>query len=588
MRHRVLNVALALAASAPAPAMAQRAGGRPAGPSRAGSWEISVAPGGTYLDQQLIGQVKVTDPGASRIAYGGALRIGYNLGQMWNLSVGTLAGYTKPATVIQPFAALSWTPSIDWSASPFLTVGAGATNVTWRSFSATSRYGAHVGAGLRIMLSQRVALRLEAREQYEKFKNDTVFPNPVYNGTASVGLSWFLGGRRAGPVRVAVTPATLTLASLGQTQQLSASVLDARGRPVSGRAVEWTSSDTSVVTVSATGLVTASGAGTAMISAVSQGTSGRSRVMVAPVPASLAIAPPIATLAAIRQTQQLTVTAQDANQNPVANPPVSWSSSDTAVATVSTSGLATAIGNGRATITAAAGGGVAAVASLTVAQAPASVAVTPATATISTAGGSVQLAAQTLDANGTAVAGAAVTWTSDAPAVATVSATGLATAVGNGTARIAAAVQGVRGAATLTVALPVAAAPAPAPPVAAEAPPLPAVNATVVLRNVAFRPNSWRLPPAALPGLDALAAEIVALPGSRWEIGGFTSSMGNPAQNLRLSQRRALAVKNYLVRQGVPAASLVSVGYGPQNPIATNATVAGRRQNMRVEIKRLQ
>jgi OOP family OmpA-OmpF porin len=114
-----------------------------------------------------------------------------------------------------------------------------------------------------------------------------------------------------------------------------------------------------------------------------------------------------------------------------------------------------------------------------------------------------------------------------------------------------------------------------------------AVNGTLVLRNVVFHPNSARLPPEALAGLDSLASALRDNPNARWEIGGHTSNMGDAAQNLRLSQRRALAVKTYLVRQGVPAASLVPRGYGSATPIATNATVAGRRQNMRVELTRL-
>ena len=47
-------------------------------------------------------------------------------------------------------------------------------------------------------------------------------------------------------------------------------------------------------------------------------------------------------------------------------------------------------------------------------------------------------------------------------------------------------------------------------------------------------------------------------------------------------------MKTYLVSKGVPAASLTAVGYGSRNPIANNRTAAGRRDNMRVEIKRLQ
>jgi outer membrane protein OmpA-like peptidoglycan-associated protein len=196
MRHRVLKLVSALAGCVPLLALAQQppAPEPESGPSRNWSRELTVGAGGTYLDQQLIAQVNVTDPSASRIAWGGVVSVGVNLGQMFNLSIGTFAGYTTPATVIQPFAALGWTPNINWAVSPFLSVGAGVTTVRWRSYRVTSRYAAHVGAGFRMMLGQRLALRLEAREQYEKYRDSTAFPNAVFNGTGSVGLSWFIGG----------------------------------------------------------------------------------------------------------------------------------------------------------------------------------------------------------------------------------------------------------------------------------------------------------------------------------------------------------------------------------------------------------
>jgi outer membrane protein OmpA-like peptidoglycan-associated protein len=161
--------------------------------------------------------------------------------------------------------------------------------------------------------------------------------------------------------------------------------------------------------------------------------------------------------------------------------------------------------------------------------------------------------------------------------VATLGPGGVLTAVANGTTTVSATVDGVTGTAVLTVAL------ATAPAVA-----LPAVGAApTVLKSVNFRPNSAVLPAEALDELDAVAQAILAIPNSRWEIGGYTSTMGNAARNQLLSRRRALAVRAYLIRQGVPAARLAAVGYGPNNPIASNATVAGRRQNMRVELKRL-
>jgi outer membrane protein OmpA-like peptidoglycan-associated protein len=252
---------------------------------------------------------------------------------------------------------------------------------------------------------------------------------------------------------------------------------------------------------------------------------------------------------------------------------------------VNASGLATAQRNGTATVTASAGGQTA-TASVTVRQLVTSVAVTPANATISAAGGKLQFTAQATDASGRPVTGRVIYWADSVPNVATLSGTGQATAVGNGAALILATVDGVTGSTMLTVAL---AAPAPAPALAAAAAPiaLPEVGATLVLRNVIFRPNSAVLPPEAQPDLDAVAQAMQAIPNARWEIGGYTSDMGNATRNQLLSRRRALAIRAYLVRQGVPATRLAAVGYGPQNPVASNANAAGRRQNMRVEIKRL-
>ena len=596
MRDRVLKAVAVLTVSLTAVGLAQRAPARMAAPSslqREGSWELSIGAGGTYLDWYLIHQIQLTDPSANRITPGLTLRAGYHLSRMWSLSVGSFVGYTKPAVVVQPFGAITWTPNVDAKTAPFITLGGGVTNIDWKGFKATSQYGANVGAGLWQALGERMALRLDVREQYEKYNDATAFPKPVFNGTASVGLSWFLGGHRASVFAVGVAPQVLTLQSLGATQQLSAAPTDRAGRPLAGRAVTWSSSNDSVATVSATGLVTAVGNGAATIRATSGAVVGTAAVTVSQAAATLAVAPSAATLTGIGQTQQLAVTAQDADNNPIANPPVTWSSSNAAVVSVNASGMgtavATALRNGTATITASASGHTATT-TITVAQAIASLTVTPATVTLNAAGGRVQFTAQAMDANGRPVTGRVVAWTVGAPGVATLSPAGLATAVGSGTAQITATVEGKTASATLTVVLPVRVAAAPAAAPAAPALPtaeLPAVNATLVLRNVSFRPNSARLPPEALGNLDAVAQAMKAIRNARWEIGGYTSNMGDPAKNQTLSRRRALAVRNYLVRAGVRAASLMAVGYGPQNPISPNTTVAGRRQNMRVEIKRL-
>jgi len=554
-----------------------------AGPHLENTWEWTAGVGGFGAGQILSAK------SSNQVGAGGTLRIGYNLNQMWNISVGTGLGYSPTVApwsntgIATPGADVTWTPNINAKTSPFVLAGVG---LLYRKNPSDNNSGAgvQVGVGIRHLLSDAWALRIEAGATVASLTpHGGGSSSSTAGGAVTVGLSYFTGGRKA-VASVAVNPRTVTLASLGATQQLTASPMDRGGKPLAGRAVTWTSSNSSVATVSTTGMVTARSNGSATITAASEGATGTVTASVAQTATTLAVAPASATLTAIGQTQQFAVTAKDATNSAMANPSVTWTSSDATVASVNAAGLATAVKNGTARITAATANGRTAITTVTVAQAPASVSVTPSTATISTAGGTAQFAAQTMDANGRPVAGKTFTWTSDAPGVATVSATGLATAVGNGTAQIAAAVEGKTGSAALTVALPVKGVAAPAAPMVE----LPAANHALVLKNVNFRPNRAELLPAAMPDLDKLALAIKATPNSKWELGGYTSSVGQAARNLRLSQQRADAVKAYLVSKGVPAASLTAVGYGAQHPAASNKTAAGRKQNMRVEIKRLQ
>ncbi|KAA8731145.1 OmpA family protein [Acinetobacter qingfengensis] len=68
-------------------------------------------------------------------------------------------------------------------------------------------------------------------------------------------------------------------------------------------------------------------------------------------------------------------------------------------------------------------------------------------------------------------------------------------------------------------------------------------------------------------------------------VSGYTDSTGNDSINIPLSQRRAQAVANYLIQQGVPSNRINAQGYGSSNPIADNTTAAGKQQNRRVELQ---
>ena len=157
------------------------------------------------------------------------------------------------------------------------------------------------------------------------------------------------------PTTVTVSPATSRLTALGATVQLTATVLDQNGQTMAGAAVTWESSQAAVATVDAAGLVTAAGNGTATITARAGTASGTAAVTVMQAAGSVVVSPAEATLTVLGDTVRLAAEAFDANGIAVADAQFSWESSNVAVATVDTSGLVTAAGNGTATITASAG-----------------------------------------------------------------------------------------------------------------------------------------------------------------------------------------------------------------------------------------
>ncbi len=103
--------------------------------------------------------------------------------------------------------------------------------------------------------------------------------------------------------------------------------------------------------------------------------------------------------------------------------------------------------------------------------------------------------------------------------------------------------------------------------------------------NIEFETGSSVIRKTSYPVLNKLVQLLKKYPGVKIEIGGHTDSKGNAEFNLNLSQRRADAVKKYLVEQGIDAGRLVAKGYGSSKPVADNKTPEGRRKNRRVEFK---
>jgi outer membrane protein OmpA-like peptidoglycan-associated protein len=106
----------------------------------------------------------------------------------------------------------------------------------------------------------------------------------------------------------------------------------------------------------------------------------------------------------------------------------------------------------------------------------------------------------------------------------------------------------------------------------------------LTLGDTLFATGRSEIQSGAAANLDRLTAFMGQYPDRTVVIEGFTDSMGSEEMNQSLSQRRADAVKNYLMNQGVGSARLSSSGRGENSPVADNESAAGRQQNRRVEV----
>ena len=158
------------------------------------------------------------------------------------------------------------------------------------------------------------------------------------------------------PTTLTVSPATAELTALGATVHLTAEVRDQNARVMAGATVTWSSGDTSVATVDASGLVTGVTEGMATITASAEPASGSAEVTVTQLVASVKVSPAAGTIG-LGSTLQLTAEGFDENGVAVEGAEFVWESSDTSVATVDASGLVTGVAAGPATITATAGNG---------------------------------------------------------------------------------------------------------------------------------------------------------------------------------------------------------------------------------------
>ncbi|HET7251990.1 MAG TPA: Ig-like domain-containing protein [Gemmatimonadales bacterium] len=279
----------------------------------------------------------------------------------------------------------------------------------------------------------------------------------------------------------------------GDTALLTAHPKDAQGNVLSGRTITWGTSDRTIATVSPTGTVTALRLGAVTITALVEKKTANTRITITPVAvASVTISPPEASLQIGAKTR-LVATPRDAHDRTLTGRPVRWSSSASAIATVTAAGIVTGVAPGQTTITAQIESQTAR-ATVSVALIPvATVTLAPTTLTLAV-GRSSQITVTLRDARGGTIRDRDVTWSTSDPSIAGVSPTGLVTATRAGSATITASAENARATVTVTV---------PAPP----APP------PVVANNPTESQPPAVTPPPAQTNPPAEAARVVARRG---------------------------------------------------------------------------
>lgn len=234
---------------------------------------------------------------------------------------------------------------------------------------------------------------------------------------------------------IVVGPTSVPALVRGRTTGVVAELRDAGGHLIDDRTATFSSSDQTVATVSAAGVVTGVKVGTATITAGLEGKTGTIAVAVVSPIASVEVTPPAMTFASFGESQTVTTRLVPRAGEVVDTFTTTLVSSNPSVASFDGTSLF-ALTNG-ATVIRATADGVVGTATVTVQQVPASLTLTPASNVNLLVGGLAQVSARVTDARQNAM-GNAVTWSSSNPAVATVSSTGLVTAVAAGASTITA------------------------------------------------------------------------------------------------------------------------------------------------------
>ena len=248
------------------------------------------------------------------------------------------------------------------------------------------------------------------------------------------------------PASITLTPTSVELESLGATATVTAVVRDASGAVIQGAEVRWATGDPAVVTVDG-GSITA-------VAATAAGTvSEQLTATVVQTPSYVSISPDPIGLNGPGDTVRAVATVHDAGGSPIPGAGLSWSSANTAVATVSPDGVVRAEGEGTTTVTATSAQ-LSATVDVTVTRTPASITLSPDSVTLEAVGDTVRITAVVRDTNGDVITGAAVAWSSSDPGIASVDG-GLVTAAALGTATVTASAGDLSASAAVVVQAPI-------------------------------------------------------------------------------------------------------------------------------------
>jgi len=200
MRNRILKYASMLALCLPTVALAQQ---EPV-PRGEGTWEFNAGIG-IKIQDQAFSSFLATGSATTRFANtnapgrimpAGVLSLGYNFNRHWGFSLGTELASGSGVSYVTPAATIIWTKDLNAKTSPFITLGNQFTRVIGQNGRLTHpTFGVALGLGLRHMLSENVALRVEGRMALEHYA-ELPAAKSSYPSMITIGLSYFTGGHR--------------------------------------------------------------------------------------------------------------------------------------------------------------------------------------------------------------------------------------------------------------------------------------------------------------------------------------------------------------------------------------------------------